>query len=95
MAIADMIPTMDDEALVSLRANAQRLSLGEPGPKTAEAGALLPLLDTELAAREALKPPKVTKARSTKASRAAAAAEAAQAEEDAEEAEEAEVAEIA
>jgi hypothetical protein len=95
MAIADMIPTLDDDALVSLRVNAQRLSLGAAGPKTAEAAALLPLLDAELAAREALKPPKAIKTRMTKAAKAAEAAEAAQAAEDAEEAEEAEVSEIA
>jgi hypothetical protein len=97
MAIADMIPTLDDDALASLRANAERLSAGAPGPKTDEAAALLPLVETELAAREALKPPKAVKARisRSKAAKAAEAAEAAQAEEDAEEAQEAEVAELA
>lgn len=60
MAIADMIPTLADDALASLHLNARRLSQGAPGPKTAEAAALLPLVETELAARQALKPPPKT-----------------------------------
>ena len=78
MAIADMIPTLADDALESLHANALRLSLGAAGPKTAEAAALLPLVEAELAAREALKPPpkaRVSRAK-TKAAREAAAEEA-------------------
>lgn len=92
MAIADMIPTLDDAALASLHANAQRLSQAAPSPKTDEAAALLPLLETELAAREALKPPKATKTRVSraKAAQAAAEAEAEEAEEEDEELEEVE-----
>lgn len=95
MAIADMIPTLADDALASLHANAQRLSQGPAGPKTDEAAALLPLLEAEVAARDALKPAKVTKPRVSRAkAKAAQEAEDAAAEE-AEEAAEAEVAELA
>lgn len=73
MAIADMIPTLDDAALASLGANARRLSQGAPGPRTNEAVALLPLVEAEVSAREALNPPNPAK---PKARRAKAAAEA-------------------
>ena len=68
MALADMLPTFDDAALLSLRANAVRLS-AEAGAKHDAASALLPLIDAEIAERDAKKPPKVVR----KAPRKAAA----------------------
>lgn len=58
MAIADMIPDMDDTALANLRANAQRLKASHDGRQQEQAATLLPLIEAEQAAREARKPPK-------------------------------------
>jgi hypothetical protein len=58
MAIADMIPGMDAASLANLRANALRLKASNDGRQQEQASALLPLIEAELAAREALKPPK-------------------------------------
>ncbi|HTK34001.1 MAG TPA: hypothetical protein VL358_01785 [Caulobacteraceae bacterium] len=58
MAIADMIPDMDAASLANLRANALRLKASNDGRQQEQASALLPLIEAELAAREALKPPK-------------------------------------
>ena len=66
MAIADMLPTMDDSALASLRVNAARLQDSAAGAQQKQAALLLPLIDAELAERDARKPPKpprVTKPR--------------------------------
>ena len=57
MALADMLPTLDDAALANLWANATRLETGA-GAKQKEAALLLPLIEAELADREARKPPK-------------------------------------
>ena len=58
MAVADMLPTMDDKALESLKANALRLQEEPEGARQKQAEMLLPLIEAELAEREARKPPK-------------------------------------
>lgn len=81
MALADMIPTLDDKALANLRANAQRLEAAG-GRQQQQAMEALPLIDAELAARLARKPakkaPKARAPRLTKAAKAAAEAAAAE-----------------
>ena len=62
MAVADLIPQLTDDELVSLHANASRLGVGASGVRQAEAASLIPLIDAELAEREARKPPKAVKA---------------------------------
>jgi hypothetical protein len=57
MLIADRLPTMAVDALESLRDNATRLA-AEPGTRGKEAGDLLPLIEAELAQREAAAPKK-------------------------------------
>lgn len=66
MAVADMLPTMDDAALASLMTNARRLETGAEGPRRDQAAQLVPLIEAELAEREARKPPKVTPVRKRK-----------------------------
>lgn len=62
MAIADMIPGLEPKALATLRDNALRLQqTGTPRQK-AEAEALMPAIDAELAERKA-KAPAPTRAR--------------------------------
>ena len=80
MGIADMIPTLDDKALATLRANASRAEAGDNASRRDQAATLIPLIDAELAARDALKPPKKTPVRK-KAAPKKAAAKAAAAEE--------------
>ena len=63
MAIADMLPTMDDGALATLRSNAARLEGGAAGAQQKQAALLLPLIDAELAERDARKPPKPVRAK--------------------------------
>ena len=60
MAIADMIPGMDDASLSNLRDNARRLKASNEGRQQEQASLLLPLIEAELAARQAAKPPKKT-----------------------------------
>jgi hypothetical protein len=88
MALADMIPTLDDKALANLRVNAQRLEAAG-GRQQQQAMEALPLIDAELAVRLARKPPKkAAKPRAPRLTKAAkAAAESAAAEEAGEEAE--------
>ena len=62
MTLAGMIPTLDDKALANLRDNARRLEAGD-GRQQQQAAAALPLIEAELAARLALKPPKKTPVR--------------------------------
>ncbi len=72
MALADMIPTMEDKALANLRQNAVRLEADGKGPRQQEAADLLPLIDAELAERELRKPKKAPpKPRAKKAAKAA------------------------
>ncbi len=75
MSIADLIPQMDDKALVSLRNNALRLGGGAEGPRQKEAEELIPLIDAEVALRKAAKP-KATPAPRKKAAPKKAAATA-------------------
>ena len=58
MAMADLIPTLDDEGLANLRANAQRLETSGVARQAEQASALLPLIDAELAERLSRVPPK-------------------------------------
>lgn len=59
MALADMLPTLDDSALANLRNNAARLAADAEGVKREAAAVLLPLIEAEIATRIANKPPKV------------------------------------
>lgn len=62
-ALADRLPTMAAADLTSLRANAVRLS-GNGSSVQAEAAAeLIPLIDSEMARRDALPKPAVTRTR--------------------------------
>jgi hypothetical protein len=56
MAIADMIPTLDDTALANLRDNAARLGVSGAAQQQKQAAILLPLIEAELASRKAAKP---------------------------------------
>ena len=56
MALADMLPTMDDAALASLMSNAKRLQSGAEGPRRDQAAELVPLIEAEQADRQAKKP---------------------------------------
>lgn len=58
MSMADLIPTLDDEGLANLRANAQRLENSGVARQAEQAAALLPLIDAELAERLSRLPPK-------------------------------------
>lgn len=60
MAMADLIPTLDDEGLANLRANAQRLENSDVARQAEQAAALLPLIDAELAERLSRAPPKAS-----------------------------------
>jgi hypothetical protein len=78
MTLADMIPNLDDKELATLRDNARRLEASGAGRQQQQAAEAMPLIEAELAARLALKPPKKTaKPRLTKAAKEAAAAAAA------------------
>lgn len=66
MAIADMIPTLDDAALANLRDNATRLGVSGAAQQQKQAAILLPLIEAELASRKAAKP-KPTRAAKKKA----------------------------
>ena len=61
--LAEMLPTMTDTDLMSLRANAQRLSASNSSVQAATAAEVMPLIDAELAQRAANKPVVVRKAR--------------------------------
>jgi hypothetical protein len=75
MAIADMIPGLDKVGLANLRNNALRLQASSDVRQQEQASAILPLIEAELAAREALKPPKKTPVRKKAAVVAPAATE--------------------
>lgn len=74
MSMADLIPTLDDEGLANLRANAQRLESSDVARQAEQASALLPLIDAELAERLSRVPPKAPP--KPRAKKAAALAEA-------------------
>jgi hypothetical protein len=75
LSAADQIPEMTDADLARFHANTAQVHEIGSGPRFAQAATLLPLLEAELAARAAAKPP--TKLAQAKAARAAKAAEAA------------------
>lgn len=90
MTLADMIPTLDDKELATLRDNARRLEASGAGRQQQQAAEAMPLIEAELAARLALKPPKkvakprapkaaATAPKATKAAKAAKASEASEA----------------
>ena len=60
MTLAERIPTLDDDALKTLGANARRLE-AEGGRRQEEAAMLVPLIEAELADRQARKPAKPAK----------------------------------
>lgn len=67
MAIADIIPRLDDKELANLRDNAVRLNESEDARKQEQAAGLLPLIEAELERRLSLAPPKkVAKPRAKK-----------------------------
>jgi hypothetical protein len=78
MALADMIPTLDDSALASLRDNARRLEAKAGGRQQQQAAEALPLIEAELAARLARKPKKTPAKRAPKAKKVVEAAETAE-----------------
>ena len=61
--LADMIPAMSDADLKALRLNAVRLSEGGSPVQMETAASIIPLIDTEFAARAAAAPPPVKKAK--------------------------------
>jgi hypothetical protein len=65
MAVADMIPTISDKELETLRANAIRLRDTGVAKQKAAAEELLPLIEAEQAARIAARPPPAARARKT------------------------------
>ncbi len=66
--MADLIPGLDDTALANLRANATRLEAGVEGKRQKQAAELLPLIEAEIEARKAAKPPVVSKRKKVVAS---------------------------
>ena len=60
MSMAARLPTMADADLASLRANAQRLFESGSAKQKTQAEELLPLVEAEVQARIAAKPPKKT-----------------------------------
>lgn len=76
MALADLIPGMDDTQLKTLRANAVRLQTEGDTAKQAAATEILPVIDGEMAERAAKNPklaPKPRAKRKTAAPKAEAA----------------------
>jgi ElaB/YqjD/DUF883 family membrane-anchored ribosome-binding protein len=63
MAIADMIPQMNDADLASLHDNARRIEASSTGLKQEQASQLRPLIEAELVRRESAKPAKKTVAK--------------------------------
>ena len=73
MAMAEMIPSLDDKQLQTLHANALRLE-GSGAPAQQKAAAeMLPLITAELEAREARKPKPAAKVRKPRAKKTATA----------------------
>lgn len=58
MTLDERIPGMSEADLLSLQANAQRLSTSADASQQAKAADILPAITAELAKREAAKPPK-------------------------------------
>ena len=77
MSAADQIPAMTDADLARFHANTARIHAIGSGPMFEQAASLLPLLEAEIAARKAAKPPtKAAQAKAAKAAKSAAVAEA-------------------
>lgn len=77
MAVADMIPSLDDKALANLRENAARLETTGTDKQQKQAAQLLPLIDAELASRKAAKPKRTRASAATSNAAAASSATAA------------------
>ena len=75
MAVADMIPVLDDQELANLRANARRLEDSGNNNQKQQAAELMPLIEAEVARRLERNPPKPKRAPSKR--KVAAAAKAA------------------
>ena len=73
MALADLIPTMDDTQLKTLRANAVRLQTEGDTAKQAAATEILPVIDNEMAERAAKNPKPAPKPRARRATAASKA----------------------
>lgn len=74
--LSEMIPAMPDADLKTLRANAERLLVRGTAGQIASATDILPLIDAEVAARVAAKPPAKKRAPAKKKVVAADGAEA-------------------
>lgn len=71
MAVADMIPSMSDKELDTLRDNALRWSQTGAPKQRAAADELLPLIEAERATRLAAKPPPAPRTRKVAAKKKA------------------------
>ena len=76
MALADLIPTMDDAQLKTLREHAVRIQDGEDPTRQNAAAEILPVIDAELADRAAKNPKPAPKPRAKRKPAAATAAKA-------------------
>ena len=56
MDIAERLPSLTDQQLAIMRANAERLAEGGTNKQQAESARLLPLIDAEMADRKARAP---------------------------------------
>ena len=74
MALADLIPTMDDAQLKTLRENAVRIQDGDDPARQNAAAEILPVIDAELADRAAKNPKPAPKPRAKRKPAATAAA---------------------
>lgn len=73
MALADLIPTMDDAQLKTLRENAVRIQDGDDPARQNAAAEILPVIDAELADRAAKNPKPAPKPRAKRKPAAATA----------------------
>jgi hypothetical protein len=73
MAVADLIPQMNDAELSSLHENARRIEASASGAKKEQAAQLRPLIEAELVRREGARPVKTPAKRVVKAKPRAAA----------------------
>ena len=76
MALADLIPTMDDAQLKTLRENAVRIQEGDDPARQNAAAEILPVIDAEMADRAAKNPKPAPKPRAKRKTAAPAAAKA-------------------
>jgi hypothetical protein len=66
MDIAERLPSLTDQQLAIMRANAERLAEGGTHKQQAESARLLPLIDAEIADRKARAPAAVKAVRRSK-----------------------------